>query len=350
MKFRFTNLILLIFILLPNLKTAFSQNQQENLKVLDNWLKWSNASNLLDLYLYKQACTYLDMRENEITQLKTKSDWLIRQKKVKKILNEIVGPFPQKKPLRPRVTEVVQKNGYRIEKIIYESMPNYFVTGCLFVPDGIRGKIPTILYVIGHSIESFRKPSYQIVIHNLVKKGFIVFTIDPMGQGERKQYTEEEKKKIGIYKQSSTMEHTLVNNQCLLSGSSAARYWTWDGIRAIDYLITRPEVDRSRIGVTGLSGGGTQTAYIAAFDDRVKAAAPAGYICGYRRLLGTIGPQDGEQIFINGISSGIDHADFIEVFAPKPYLIVATTRDFFSIQGTREIFKEARQVYQSFGK
>ena len=337
-----------ISILIVNSNFIFAQ--KENLNVFNGWINWSNGEKMLPLHLNKQAFAYLDIREQEIAKLKTKADWLKRQKKVKDTLMKIVGPFPEKTPLKPRVTGVIQKEGYRIEKIIYESMPNYYVSGCLFIPDGITGKRPAILNVIGHSIESFRREPYQIVIHNLVKKGFIVFAIDPMGQGERIQYTDDEKKKVGLYKQSSTREHAYANNQCSLSGSSAARYWVWDGIRGIDYLLTRSEVDTDRIGLAGLSGGGTQTAYIAAFDERVKAAAPAGYICGYRRLLSSIGPQDGEQNLYHGIANGIDHADYIEVFAPKPYLIVATTRDFFSIQGARETYREVKKAYKAFGK
>lgn len=349
----FKNILVHAFILLLIIgmeTTGIAQDVQENLNVLERWVEWSNSSNLLDLHLYKQACNYLDMREDEIAGLNTKSDWQKRQQHVKKVLHDIVGPFPEKTPLRPKITGVVQKDGYRFEKIIFESMPGYYVTGCLFIPDGIQGKRPAILYVIGHSIESFRKPSYQVLIHKLVKIGFIVFTIDPMGQGERIQYTDAQKANVGLPIGSSIHEHSYANNQCFLSGVSTARYYAWDGIRAIDYLMTRSEVDKEKIGVTGLSGGGTQTVYITAFDDRVKAAAPAGFICHYRRLMGTIGPGDGEQIFINNISRGLDHADLVEVCAPKPYLIVATTRDFFSIEGTRETYTEAQIAYHAFGK
>ncbi|MBN2410472.1 acetylxylan esterase, partial [candidate division KSB1 bacterium] len=279
----------LCFLIILSGSFKFLYSQEENLNVLDQWIEWSNAKNMLALFLNRQAYRYLDIRESEIAQLQTKADWVKRQTQVKETLFKIVGPFPEKTPLKPRVTGVIQKPGYRIEKIIFESMPDYYVTGCVFIPDGIKGKRPAILNVIGHSIESFRKEPYQILIHNLVKKGFIVFAIDPMGQGERIQYTDEEKKQVGLYGESSTREHSYVTNQCFLSGFSSARYWIWDGMRAIDYLLTRKEVDPERIGVTGLSGGGTQTAYIAAFDDRVKAASPAGYICGFRRLLESIG-------------------------------------------------------------
>ena len=107
-------------------------------------------------YLNKQAFGYLDARDKEIAGLKTKEDWIKRQAKVKKILNEIVGPFPEKTPLNARVTGVVKKDGFRIEKVIYESMPHFYVTACLFIPDKIVGQRPAIIHVSGHSFQSFR--------------------------------------------------------------------------------------------------------------------------------------------------------------------------------------------------
>lgn len=344
--------LIIIFIrLLVLSNSVFAQDIELN--VLDGWVEWSNAQNMLNLHINKQAFLHLDKREEEISKLVTQGDWENRQEKIKKKLMQIAGVLPEKTPLNPRVTGIIQKDGFRIEKIIFESMPNFYVTGCLFIPDNINGKRPAILNPIGHTMKSFRssiKKYYQPLILNLVKKGFIVFAIDPVGQAERKQLTNEEKFQIGLKANKSTQEHSYVNNQCLLSGYSTAKYFIWDGIRAIDYLITRAEVDAERIGVTGLSGGGMATAYLAAFDERVKAAAPAAYICGYRRLMESIGPQDGEQNFYHGIKNGVDHADLIEIFAPKPYLIVSTTRDFFSIQGARETFKEVSIAYRAFGK
>jgi hypothetical protein len=121
-------------------------------------------------------------------------------------------------------------------------------------------------------------------------------------------------------------------------------------MRGIDYLVSRKEVDPGRIGVHGLSGGGTQTAFISALDDRVAASAPAGYITSYRRLIESVGVQDGEQNLYHGISSEIDHADFLEIRAPKPTLIMATTGDFFSIQGSRETYSEVKRIYELCGK
>jgi len=321
---------------------------QEEFSVLSSWVKWSDASNMLYKHISTQAFQILKDRVSKIATLKTEGQWLKRQQEVRQTLMELVGPFPEKTPLNPRIVEIINKKGYRLEKTIFESRPNLYVTACLFIPDGLTGKAPAILDPIGHSDNAFRENLYQIVILNLVKKGFVVLTYDPIGQGERVQYFDPEigRSRIGW----STCEHSYIGSQCFLAGSSFARYRTWDGIRAIDYLMTRDEVDPERIGVNGISGGGTLTSYISAIDERVFAAAPECYITGFRRLLESIGPQDGEQNLYHGIANSIDHADLLEVRAPKPALIMSTTRDFFSIQGARETYKEAKKAYKSFGK
>ena len=173
------------------------------------------------------------------------------------------------------------------------------------------------------------------------------FAFDPIGQGERLQYVNPEtgKSKIG----GSTTEHSYAGVQTLLTGTSLSDYFIWDGVRAVDYLETRKEVDAKRIGITGRSGGGTQSAEIAAYDDRIYAAAPECYITNLTRLLQSIGPQDAEQNPYNFIKKGMDHPDFLHIRAPKPTLIVTTTHDFFSQQGARETFAEVKKSYAAFG-
>lgn len=338
-----------LFAVLIMSRTEFvsGQAEKENLNLFDSWIEWTDGKNMLAHHLNKQAFALLDIRDNEIAGLKTKEDWIKRQIKVKDILMNTVGPFPKKTPLNAKITGVIKKEGYKIEKIIYESIPGFYVTGCLFIPDGIKGKRPAILFVSGHTQESFRYKEYQLMILNLVKKGFIVFGIDPVSQGERIQRYDPEKNASVIGP--TTREHGYLGSQCFISGVSLGRYFIWDGIRGVDYLISRKEVDPARIGVTGQSGGGTQSSYIFAFDERIKAGAPVNYITGLRRLLESIGPQDAEQNFYHGILNGLTHADFLEVRAPNPALISAGTRDFFSIQGARETYAEVKNVYKAFG-
>jgi dienelactone hydrolase len=330
---------------------SYGQAETEDLSILKDWIEWSDGKNMLVHHLNRQAFSYLDERDREIAELKTSEDWTARQKKVKEVLMKLVGPFPGKTPLNARITGIVKKDGYRIEKVIYESIPDFLVTACLFIPDGIKAKEkrPVIIQVSGHGFQAFRSPGTIRQILNLVSRGFIVFAIDPVGQGERVQYWDNEKKasRLGT---SPVSEHSYFGNQMFLSGISPIRYFTWDGIRGVDYLISRKEVDPDRIGIFGCSGGGTQTTFIAALDDRIKAAAPGCYITGYRRLLESIGPQDAEQNIYQGIKYGITHADLLELRAPKPLLISSTTRDYFSIQGAMESFAEVKMAYKAFGK
>ncbi|HLU90735.1 MAG TPA: acetylxylan esterase, partial [Cyclobacteriaceae bacterium] len=323
--------------------------QEENLSVMHRWVEWSDGANMLAHHLNRQAFGYLDKRDEKIAGLKSEEDWKERQREMKQTLLNTVGPFPEKTPLNAKVSGVIKKEGFRVEKIIYESMPGFYVTGSLFIPEATKGKTPAILYLSGHTPLSYLYPPYQVVILNLVKKGFIVFAIDCVGQGERIQHYDPEKK-ASVIPGSTTREHSYLGKQTLMSGVSIARYFIWDGIRAVDYLLTRREVDPDRLGVTGHSGGGAQSAYNFAFDERLKAGAPVNYITGFRRLMESIGPQDAEQNFYHGIKNGITHADLLEVRAPAPALISAGTRDFFSIQGARETFEEVKKAYSAFGK
>ncbi len=320
-------------------------SQDEDLTVLQRWVEWSDASHRLQLHWNGLAFEHLARRQEALRALETAEDWQGRQREIRETLHRIVGPFPERTPLNPQVLGVLQKDGYRVEKIVFESQPEFYVTGCLFLPDERQERAPAILNVIGHTGIAFRGANYQHFLLNLVDKGFIVFAMDPIGQGERLQYYDPERGRSVIG--GATAEHSYLGLQAFLTGSCAARYFTWDGIRAIDYLVSRPEVDPERIGVTGLSGGGTQTSYIAALDDRVVAASPACYITGLGWLFASIGPQDAEQNFNRGVLNRIDHGDFLIARAPKPTLVVATTRDFFSIQGTREVVAEAGEAFRA---
>ncbi len=314
----------------------------------NRWLKYTDAENALYHHLAQQAYQLLEQRAEKVAQLNTRRDWQRRQEYVRETLAEIVGPFPEKTPLNARVVGTVEKDEYRIEHVIYESQPGFYVTSSLFLPRNLEGKAPAVIYCSGHTIDGYRSTAYQHILLNLVQKGFVVFAFDPVGQGERLQYYDPDIRETVLG--GSTNEHSYGGAQAFISGSSQARYMIWDGIRAVDYLLTRPEVDPDRIGITGRSGGGTQSAYIAAMDERIYAAAPECYITSFRRLLESIGPQDAEQNMPQFLRHGLDHADYLEVRAPKPTMMITTTRDFFSIQGARETAAEVLQAFQAFGQ
>jgi len=317
--------------------------------VRGKWLMFHGPANTLYGHIAGQAAALLEKRSAEVSEIRTVEEWKERQQFIEKVLTDITGPFPEKKPLNSKTVKVIDKTSYRIEHVIYESQPGFYVTSSLFIPRGTKKNrnTPAIIYCSGHSAEGYRSPVYLQVILNLVSKGFIVFAFDPVGQGERLEYFDPEtgKSKVG----GPTREHSYPGAQALISGRSQALYMIWDGIRAVDYLLERKEVDPARIGITGRSGGGTQSAYIAAYDRRILAAAPENYITNYTRLLQSIGPQDAEQNLSNLIAKGLDHPDFLMVRAPKPALMITTSEDMFSIQGAVETEKEVSEIYRAMG-
>ena len=238
--------------------------------------------------------------------------------------------------------------GIRLKRLFMNPCLDSYVTGCLYIPDGLKGKAPAILNVIGHNQDAFRMELYQLINCNLAKKGIIILAIDPPGQGEHVQYFDPKINfsSIGY----SVIEHCYFGNQLFLSGISPARYFIWDGIRGIDYLLSRSDVDPERIGVTGWSGGGTVTSFISAFDERVKVSVPCSWATTNKRLLETKGIQDTENTFIHGLAKGLTFEDLLEVRAPKPTLMAFNSRDeFLTIQGVYEAYAEAKKAYKTFG-
>lgn len=321
---------------------------QQNYTVISNWLQFTDAHNFLYRSMANQAFSLLRKRDSSISKIYSTDEWRQRQERVKKTLLAIIGPFPQRTPLDAKIVKKIKVDGFTVENIIFQSQPGFYVTSSLFIPSHLKGKAPAILYCSGHTPVSYRDPAYQQVIINLVEKGFIVFAYDPIGQGERNQYAGPQPDSFSLIQASD--QHAYAGVQTFIAGSSLAKYMIWDGIRAIDYLFTRKDVDTSRIGITGQSGGGTQCAYIAALDSRIYAEAPSSYITNFTRLLQSIGPQDAEQNLFHEIINGIDQPDLLEVRAPKPALMLTTTRDFFPIQGSIEAAKEISRIYRAYGK
>jgi len=326
--------------------------QPESLRTFDayrggvsSWMKYQNLDNAWYNHLHQIADQHLDRRDAEVQACENLQTWGPRKKILKENLLQSIGGLPEKTPLRAQTLATLERPSFTVEKVIYESLPQFHVTACLFIPKNLTKPAPAVIYCSGHAREAFRSPTYQRVIINLVEKGFIVLAFDPIGQGERYQYLDENgQPNLG----GPTKEHSYAGLQCLLWGESIARYMIHDGIRAVDYLLSRKEVDPQRIGITGRSGGGTQSASIAAFDDRIYAVAPENYITSFRRIWDAIGPQDAEQDFPSAHILGIDHGDLLSIRAPKPAMMLTTTRDYFSIQGARETFREVQQIYQYY--
>ena len=298
-------------------------------------------------WLESLAFRQLDSRRSAVEAIRTPAAAEARGRQVRETLLRLMGGLPAgRTPLNVRVTRTIDRGDYRIENLIYESLPKFYVTANLYLPKG-RGPFPAVLQPTGHSVQAKARAFYQTLALGLVKSGFVVLTYDPLGQGERRIFFDPDlgDSKVG----STTVEHMMVGLQNVLAGESIARYMVWDGMRAIDVLAARPEVDPARIGVAGCSGGGTLTAYLAALDSRLKAAAPACYISAWEEQLPGTGPQDAEQQFPDQLKDGLDHADFATAFAPRPYLMVSTEEDFFPLAGARRAYEETRRLYGLFG-
>jgi len=286
----------------------------------------------------------LDRREKAIARIRTVADAEQRKKLVREKLMRILGGLPDYNgPLRPRITGRVKNDSYTIEKVIFESLPGFFVTANLYRPNR-PGRYPGILLQAGHTQEG--KPEPQRLATNLALKGFVALSFDPVGQGEREQTFNRDVG--GALAGWSVNEHLHAGAQGILVGEGVARYFIWDAKRALDYLVSRPEVDASRIGAAGCSGGGALTTFIGALDPRIKAVVPACFPTSYRLLFAGPDP-DSEMAWHHLLASGLDTADFVELSAPTPWLLQATEEDYFTPPGVKLVYEEARRWYKLYG-
>ena len=294
--------------------------------------------------LLKQAEGRFNARRQVIAAIKTPEDIARRQKELRAFFLRSIGELPERTPLNPQVVGTLQRGPYRIEKVIFESRPGHHVTANLYLPES-RAPYPGILLPCGHSDNGKAFEGYQRACILLAKNGMAVLCYDPIGQGERNQRLDE-RGKPAIR---GTTEHTMAGIGALLIGRQLASYRIWDGLRALDYLASRPEIDPTRLGCTGNSGGGTMTAYLMALDDRIAVAAPSCFITSLERLFNTIGPQDAEQNITGQVDAGLEHADFVTMRAPKPTLLTVGTRDFFDIKGSWDTFREVKLIFGRLG-
>jgi dienelactone hydrolase len=306
-------------------------------------LSQPNGQDPLLRWMDQIAQQQLQRRESAVAGIHNVADAERRKQAVRQtILSELGGLPDYSGPLNPRTTGTIQGEGYAIEKVIFESLPGFYVTANVYRP-AQPGRYPGILLQAGHTQEG--KPEGQRLAANLALKGFVVLAFDPVGQGEREQtYDRRVDRPLAGW---SVPEHIQAGAQSLLIGESVARYFIWDAKRALDYLAGRLEVDPTRLGAVGCSGGGALTTLIGALDSRLKVVAPACYINSYRLLFAGPDP-DSEMSLPNFLSSELDMADFVELSAPTPWLLLATEGDYFTPAGARLVFEEARRWFSLY--
>lgn len=299
---------------------------------------------MMDAYINAIAFDQLAKRRETYEAVKTAGDVHQYQDRLKKAMLEALGGFPEKTPLNPQITGTLERDGYRIEKILFESQPGFHVTALMYLPPG-PGPHPCVLVPCGHSGNGKAYESYQRACIILARNGIAAFCFDPIGQGERHQFLDSAGKPVV----EGTIDHTYHAAPTTLLGISTANIFIWDGIRALDYLVTRADIDPSRIGCAGNSGGGTQTSYLMALDHRIAAAAPNCYITSFEKLLVNNGAQDAEQHIYGQIAFGMDFGDYAILRAPKPTMFCTATRDFFDIDGAYASFRDAKRMYTRLG-
>jgi dienelactone hydrolase len=290
-----------------------------------------------------------DKRRKAWGQVQSERDLERIQRKMEEDLLAMLGGLPSERtPLHPKSTGTIPMEGFRIEKLIFESLPGVYVTALVYVPDDGNKRHPAILVPSGHSTNG--KDHYQALCQRLVQRGYVVICWDPVGQGERSQFWDAKagKSRYNLI----CAEHAVLGNLAYLAGTNLARWEIWDGIRAVDYLLTRPDVDPDRINITGTSGGGFQAAHIAALDRRIKVAAPSCYFTSlpmrmYNRIFQDP-DSDPEQDLYGMISNHVDHAGLLLMMYPRPVFVSAAVLDFFPIEGARSTVREVTDIYSRF--
>jgi dienelactone hydrolase len=233
-------------------------------------------------------------------------------------------PMPDRLPLDPKVYGKLERDGYTIEKVVFETLPGFTLAGNLYRPASGDSKRPAVLCPHGHWEDGRVNPEVQMRCIRLAKLGFVVFLYDMVGYNDSKDFG-----------------HEFLNPRLDRWGYSLATLQTWNSFRALDFLATLPDVDPERIGCTGESGGGTQTFLLTALDGRVKAAAPV--------VMVSEGFQGG-CVCENaaGLRHGTDNVEFAALAAPRPMKLVGATGD-WTVNTTTVVLPRIRRVYELVG-
>ncbi|MBS1822320.1 MAG: acetylxylan esterase [Acidobacteria bacterium] len=302
------------------------------------------------LYQTSLAWQQNEQRQTRWAQVKTESDLAQLRAELRQSVLEMIGGLPTEKTgLHATVTGRVQGEGFHIEKLIYQSLPGYYVTALVYVPEDGAKIHPAVLVAAGHSPQG--KFHYQDLSQRLVKRGYLVISWDPVGQGERSQFWDKtaNRSRYNLI----CAEHAVMGNLAYLAGASLARWEIWDGMRAVDYLLSRPDVDGQRISLTGTSGGGFQAALLGALDERIKVIIPSCYITALAMRVENrifVDPDsDPEQDLYGFLSKGVDHAGLLLMMYPRAVMVATAALDFFPVQGAHQSYTEVRSFYERFG-
>ncbi len=287
-----------------------------------------------------------DVRRSQIDSLEKLQTYT---RTMRETFIEKMGGIPKRDcPLDAKTLNVIDMGGYTIESVLYSARTGVYVTSSLYLPKNLQGPSAAVLFLSGHTDTARMDAGYQAVCQTLVNAGLIVFAIDTVGQGERNNFYDPA---TSSYTAAHGVEdHDFCGVPSLCTGRFIESYFMNDQMSAVDYMLTRPEIDPAKIGVTGCSGGGLQSLCMMTCDHRIAAAAPATFTTTRRDILYSCQSQDSEQIWPGCAAYGFDHFEPFYIFAPKPALILTVSSDFFPIEGAYEVYDAAKKIYGLYGK
>src|SRR4051794_31320509 len=296
------------------------------------------------LAAYFQAETQ-KIADASAAKLKDWNDFTAHGEEYRRQLREMLGldPLPERTPLQPVVTGTLERDDFKVEKLYFQSRPHLYVTANLYLPKKITGRLPAILYVCGHSpskkdgISFGNKTKFQHHGAWFAQNGYVCLVIDSLQLGEIEGIHH------GTYRENMWWWNAR--------GYTPAGVETWNSIRAIDYLVSRPEVDPDRIGMTGRSGGGAYSWYVTALDDRIKAAVPVAGITNLHNHVvdGCVEGHCDCMYMIN--TYRWDYPQLAALAAPRPLLILNTDADsLFPLDGVSDVYQKVRRLYELDGK
>ena len=282
--------------------------------------------------------------ERSLADIKTLQDWTSRREEYRRQLAEMLGlwPMPERTDLQPVITGKLEQEDFTVEKLHFQASPQLYVTANLYLPKKQEKPAPAILYVCGHSraitngVSLGNKTGYQHHGAWFARNGYVCLVIDTVQFGEI----------LGIHRGTYSEKMWWWNSR----GYTPAGVETWFGLRALDYLCSRPEVDRERIGMTGRSGGGAYTWMVAALDDRVKVACPVAGITDLQNHVvdGCIEGHCDCMFFLN--TYRWDFPQLAALIAPRPLLIGNSDKDrIFPLDGVLRIHEPVRRIYGLYG-
>jgi cephalosporin-C deacetylase-like acetyl esterase len=285
-------------------------------------------------------------RAARLRSLTSPKEALAYQAEARAAIRRAFGPWPDRSPLNARITGCLERPTHRIEKLLFESRPGVLVTANLYLPLRLDGPAPAVLGTCGHSANGKASALYQGFCQRLARAGFATLIFDPVSQGERDPYTGLPGREMV---DACTRAHNMMGKQLELLGDFFGAWRAWDGIRALDYLLSRPEVDASHVGLTGNSGGGTMTTWLWALEDRFTMAAPDCFVTTFLHNFENELPADSEQYPPGVLGAGLEMADFLIAAAPKPLLLLGQHYDYFDRRGHQEAFEEVQRFYRLLG-